>query len=170
MLLSTPSLGITTRPALGLMKPPRIEPFNSLSRDHEFTRFTGPYLERKFNFQLPLSGSQAPRRCGGIRAAIRLSTPSLGITAHIIVTWLDAAEILSTPSLGITQEIASWTNGYTGDLSTPSLGITGSRNFRKSTNSEIRTFNSLSRDHPRAQNSEILTNRPKLSTPSLGIT
>jgi len=126
---------------------------------------------------------------------MKLSTPSLGITdkldkfvfiefgrqvfqlplsgSHddIQIKEEDAAIILSTPSLGITWTTVARQRVDTGILSTPSLGITN-RLIDEMSRSEIKAFNSLSRDHgmPTPTRSRSQRSRQKLSTPSLGIT
>ena len=124
IILSTPSLGITSRGGfdyydpveknfqlplsgsrshqVGGRKGPHHVPFNSLSRDHSIT------AERR----------RRSRKCV-------LSTPSLGITLTVLVLEQSNRMRLSTPSLGITGfSQLEWMGVDHTMLSTPSLGIT----------------------------------------------
>jgi len=125
MYLSTPSLGITHFEATPRADEDRAS-FNSLSRDH---------MRAAPAYSLP--------------TAVRLSTPSLGIT------WRCLAD---RPPRGC------W------DLSTPSLGITRKQSRASLAKVRTITFNSLSRDHAPYGTELTYYTWEMLSTPSLGIT
>ena len=125
-MLSTPSLGITRHDQI--------------------------LHDRQRNFQLPLSGSRGLIPFLGW-PAVKLSTPSLGITACLNSgEQLFSREELSTPSLGIT-----WCNHHPTYVSCPLTPFNSLSRDHNETHNLKRTypefpiaFNSLSRDHRRA--------------------
>ena len=161
--LSTPSLGITNIAHALIIKVAEIT-FNSLSRDHGaairmamasstaslstpslgITRWFDEFdVSGCYNFQLPLSGSQAHIGASESEVGLMLSTPSLGITKRREAHRLrgPAFNSLSRDHMVICPVILLASNGF-------QLPLSGSLYaLNRKIDAEEWAFNSLSRDH-----------------------